>query len=89
MQAKSDSANAANQIAEPERQPATLSALRQAALRLSDAKRKPKLKTRDLVSLLLSHSARAWRCSLPFTNVRLTVCGVDGQRVVKLGTPKY
>lgn len=65
--------------------PATLGALRTAALRLSDVRRKPKLKTRDLVGLLLSHGARAWRCSLPPVKVKLTVTAPSGIPAVRFG----
>lgn len=84
MQLKPESYSAANQAELPDMQAASLSALRQAAQRLSDAKRKPKLKTRDLVGLLLSHSARAWRCSLPKANIRLSVFGLDGVHAVRI-----
>ena len=40
--------------------------LRQAAMRLADIRRSgSRLKTKDLIGLLVSHGARAWRCSLP------------------------
>ncbi len=84
MQTKTDPNQAANQTIATDTQSASISALRQAAYRLSDAKRKPKLKTRDLVGLLLCHSARAWRCSLPKANLRLSVFSLDGKTAVRL-----
>lgn len=62
----------------------SLSALRSAAMRLSDTRKKPRLKTRDLVGLLLSHSARAWRSSMPFVRVKLAVTTPTGSSAVKL-----
>jgi hypothetical protein len=84
MQTKKEADQAANQSVVTDMQSASVSALRQAAYRLSDAKRKPKLKTRDLVGLLLCHSARAWRCSLPKANLRLSVFSLDGKSAVRL-----
>ncbi|MGB8818304.1 MAG: hypothetical protein WCC66_10340 [Rhizobiaceae bacterium] len=76
--------------AAPSRNPATLGALRIAAMRLSETRRKPKLKTRDLVGLLLSHGARAWRNSLPPVKVRLAVKTPYGTHAVRYayGLPK-
>ena len=68
--------------------PATLSALRTAAMRLADTRKKPKLKTRDLVGLLLSHGARAWRSSLPAVKVKLAVQTPDGITAVRFGYSK-
>lgn len=84
MQTNIDANLAANQTNATDTQSASISALRQAAYRLSDAKRKPKLKTRDLVGLLLCHSARAWRCSLPKAKLRLSVFSLDGRTAVRL-----
>lgn len=63
-------------------QPATLGSLRLAAMRLSDARKKPRLKTRDLVGMLLSHGARAWRSSQYPVQVKLSVRTPDGSRAV-------
>jgi hypothetical protein len=68
----------------PQSTPSTLSALRMAALRLADTRKKPKLKTRDLVGLLLSHSARAWRLSLPPVRVKVSVQTPNGVAAVRL-----
>jgi hypothetical protein len=67
---------------------ATLSALRMAAVRLADTRKKPKLKTRDLVGLLLSHGARAWRSSMPVVITRLSVKTPDGVTAVRFGYSK-
>lgn len=62
-----------------------LQALYHAASRLADIRRgAPKFKTRDLVSLLLSHGARSWRNSLPVADVRLRVVTPSGQNAVRL-----
>ena len=71
--------------------PATLGALRAAAMRLADTRKKPKMKTRDLVGMLLSHGARTWRSSLPVVRVKLAVKSPDGMTAVRIGyraTPK-
>ena len=72
------------------KRPATLGALRIAAMRLSETRKKPKLKTRDLVGLLLSHGARAWRNSLPPVAVKLAVKTPYGTHAVRYtyGLPK-
>jgi hypothetical protein len=62
-----------------------LGALRVAAMRLADTRKKPRLKTRDLVGMLLSHGARAWRNSLPPVTVKLTVKTPDGISAVRVG----
>lgn len=60
-------------------------ALHQAAVRLADIRRgSPKFKTKDLVSLLLSHGARAWRNSLPAASIRLQVLTPSGKAAVKI-----
>ncbi len=65
--------------------PVTLGALRTAAMRLADTRKKPKLKTRDLVGLLLSHGARAWRNSMPVVKIKLRVETPDGVTAVRFG----
>jgi hypothetical protein len=62
--------------------PAAVSTLRLAAMRLSEARKKPRLKTRDLVGLLLSHGARAWRASQYPVQVKLSVHTPEGTRAV-------
>jgi hypothetical protein len=64
-----------------------LSALRIAALRLADTRKRPKLKTRDLVGLLLSHSSRAWRHSMPPVSVKISVRMPDGQPALRFSFP--
>jgi hypothetical protein len=64
-----------------------LHSLRVAAHRLADTRKKPKLKTRDLVGLLLSHSARAWRSSMPHVAVKISVKMPNGTPAVRLSFP--
>ena len=68
--------------ADPASQPATLGSLRLAAMRLSDVRKKPRLKTRDLVGMLLSHGARAWRQSQYPVQVKITAKTPGGTRAV-------
>ena len=67
---------------DPVSQSATLGSLRLAAMRLSDARKKPRLKTRDLVGMLLSHGARAWRQSQYPVQVKISVKTPSGTRAV-------
>ncbi len=85
MRADKNNHTASNSSKEAVQVPATLSALRTAAMRLADTRRKPKLKTRDLVGLLLSHGARAWRRSLPPVKVKLAVKTPQGITAVRFG----
>ena len=65
--------------------PSSLSVLRSAAMRLAETRKKSRLKTRDLVGLLLSHSARAWRSSMPYVSVKLAVRSPTGNAAVRYG----
>ncbi len=57
-----------------------LNPLHEAAMRLAGlGLNRSKEKTRDLVSMLLSHGARAWRHSQPEANVHLHI-GIRGGR---------
>ena len=59
--------------------------LHQAAVRLADVRRRgTRLKTKDLVGLLLGHGARAWRASLPPAGMRLRVLTPEGKAAVKI-----
>jgi hypothetical protein len=64
-----------------------LSALRIAAHRLADTRKKPKLKTRDLVGLLLSHSARSWRNSMPHVAIKVSVIMPNGVPALRFSCP--
>ncbi len=85
MRADKTDHKASNTSNEDSKIPATLGALRTAAMRLADTRKKPKMKTRDLVGMLLSHGARAWRSSLPVVTVRLAVKTPDGVTAARVG----
>ena len=59
---------------------AILHPLHEAAYRLADiGLREKKAKTKDLIGLLLSHGARAWRYSQPEANIHLHVSAQAGR----------
>jgi hypothetical protein len=59
--------------------------LHEAALRLAGLGiNRPKDKTRDLVTLLLSHGARAWRHSQPEASIHLHVGSRGGRLPLRL-----
>lgn len=59
--------------------------LHEAAMRLAGAGlNKSKGRTRDLVSLLLSHGARAWRHSQPEASIHLHIGADAGRTPVRL-----
>nr|WP_316654246.1 hypothetical protein [uncultured Gellertiella sp.] len=63
-------------------QPPTLHPLHEAAMRLADmglTRVRSKSKTRDLVAMLLSHGARAWRLNQPPASVHLYVAPSEGR----------
>jgi len=68
------------------RSPSTgLHPLQQAAMRLSDVREgRSRLKAKDLVGLLLSHGARAWRASQPVCYSRIKTAGPCGASAVRL-----
>ena len=54
--------------------------LHEAAYRLADlGLREKRSKTKDLIGLLLSHGARAWRYSQPEANIHLHVSAQHGR----------
>lgn len=60
----------------------TLHPLHEAAMRLADMglnRVRSRAKTRDLVSMLLSHGARAWRLNQPKVSVHLYVAPSKGR----------
>lgn len=59
--------------------------LQQAAMRLADVREgRSRLKAKDLVGLLLSHGARAWRASQPICHSRIKAVGPCGTTAVRL-----
>lgn len=62
--------------------------LRNAALRIAELRHAgSRLRTSELVALLLSHGARSWRASQPPANVRLRVFAPDGHVALRLDLP--
>jgi hypothetical protein len=71
-------------IAEPAAVPynprSVLNPLHEAALKLADlGTSKPRSKTRELMSLLLCHGARAWRYSQPEARIHIHICMQSGR----------
>ncbi len=59
--------------------------IHEAAMRIADlGLNRSKAKTRDLVSLLLSHGARAWRSNQPETKIHLHVACRSGRAPVHM-----
>ncbi len=59
--------------------------LHEAALRLAGIGiNRPKERTRDLVTMLLSHGARAWRHSQPETSIHLHISPRGGRHPLRL-----
>lgn len=59
--------------------------LHEAAIRIAELSlSRPKAKTRDLVALLVTHGARAWRSSQPEARIHLHVAMHAGRRPVHL-----
>lgn len=59
--------------------------LQQAAMSLSDVREgRSRLKAKDLVGLLLSHGARAWRASQPICYSRIKTAGPCGAPAVRI-----
>ncbi len=65
-----------------------LNPLHEAAMRLAGlGLTRSKEKTRDLVSLLLSHGARAWRQAQPEAGIHLHVAAHSGRMSVRMKLP--
>jgi hypothetical protein len=64
-----------------------LNALRISRLRLFDIRKKPLFKTRDFVSLLLGHSARTLRTSMPRVAIKLSTRTPDGKTGIRFICP--
>ena len=59
--------------------------IHEAAMRLAGAGlSKSRVRTRDLVALLLSHGARAWRQSQPEMRIHLHIAPIGGRAAVRL-----
>jgi hypothetical protein len=66
-----------------------LNPLHEAAMRLAGlGLNRSKEKTKDLVSMLLSHGARAWRQGQPVAGIHLHVAAHSGRAPVRMTLPK-
>lgn len=64
---------------------AGLHPLHEAAMRIADlGLSKPRAKTKDLVTLLLTHGARAWRSTQPKADLHLHARAPSGGKPVRL-----
>jgi hypothetical protein len=80
-----NSAELASQAARRKARGTTLNPLHEAAMRLAGVGlSRSKEKTRDLVALLLSHGARAWRQSQPEGNIHLHVGTRAGRAPIRI-----
>lgn len=63
----------------------SLHPLHEAALRIAEyGLMKPKARTKDLVALLVSHGARAWRSTQPPVQIHLHVAMHSGRRPIHI-----
>ncbi|TCP91088.1 hypothetical protein C8J31_101943 [Rhizobium sp. PP-CC-2G-626] len=53
-------------------------------MRIAELGAKPRSKTRDLVGMLLTHGARAWRSTQPDVSIHLHVTAPSSRRPVRL-----
>ncbi|WP_132663400.1 hypothetical protein [Rhizobium sp. PP-CC-3G-465] len=58
--------------------------LHEAAMRIAELRAKPRSKTKDLVGMLLTHGARAWRSTQPDVSIHLHVTAPSSRRPVRL-----
>ena len=64
---------------------ASMHPLKQASMRIAELREgRTTLKAKDLVGLLLSHGARAWRASQPVVRSRIKVASPSGQPAVRI-----
>ncbi|MEX6507643.1 hypothetical protein [Jiella sp. M17.18] len=75
----------AQALAAPTAATAGMHPLQQAALRLGEARDgRSRLKAKELVGLLLSYGARAWRASQPISHSRIRVGTPNGMPAVRM-----
>jgi hypothetical protein len=58
--------------------------LHEAAMRIAELGAKPRSKTKDLVGMLLTHGARAWRSTQPPVSVHLHVTAPTSHRPLRI-----
>ncbi|NDW04211.1 hypothetical protein [Jiella pacifica] len=69
----------------PEAVPVGVHPLQQAALRLGEARDgRSRMKAKELVGLLLSYGARAWRASQPVSHTRIRSVSPSGSTAVRM-----
>ncbi|WP_275790871.1 hypothetical protein [Pararhizobium gei] len=72
--------------ADKKRKPARygLHPLHEAAMRIAELGSRPKSRTKDLVTLLLTHGARAWRSTQPEVKIHLHVTSQSGRKPIRM-----
>ncbi|MCE7027309.1 hypothetical protein [Jiella avicenniae] len=69
----------------PDAVPVGVHPLQQAALRLGEARDgRSRMKAKELVGLLLSYGARAWRASQPVSHTRIRSIAPNGSTAVRM-----
>lgn len=63
---------------------AGLHPLHEAAMRIAELGSRPRSKTKDLVTLLLTHGARAWRSTQPDAQIHVHVTSPSGRYPIRL-----
>lgn len=58
--------------------------LHEAAMRIAELGSRPKSKTKDLVTLLLTHGARAWRSTQPGVQIHLHITSPSGRYPIRI-----
>jgi hypothetical protein len=58
--------------------------LHEAAMRIAELGSRPKSKTKDLVTLLLTHGARAWRSTQPDAQIHVHVTSPSGRYPIRM-----
>ncbi|MCV9965410.1 hypothetical protein OIU34_26385 [Pararhizobium sp. BT-229] len=58
--------------------------LHEAAMRIAELGSRPKSKTKDLVTLLLTHGARAWRSTQPDAQIHVHVTSPSGRYPIRI-----
>ena len=58
--------------------------LHEAAMRIAELGSRPRSKTKDLVTLLLTHGARAWRSTQPDAQIHVHVTSPSGRYPIRL-----
>jgi hypothetical protein len=62
----------------------SLHPLHEAAMRIAELGSRPKARTKDLVTLLLTHGARAWRSTQPEASIHVHVTAPNRRHAIRL-----